>query len=265
MADVPERLELFDTHVHLCDEQFAGQVDAVVQRAATVGVSRLLTVATNFATSQSCLRLAQHYNSVWSSVGLHPNYTAQAAATDWAEIERLSAEPRVVALGETGLDRYWDDAPFALQQEYFERHLALSRRVEKPVIVHMRECEAEVLAMLRAARQQGIVRGIMHSFTGSAEAAGECVELGLYISFAGMVTYKKSDALRAVAALVPADRLLIETDAPYLSPHPCRGQRPNESALLVHTAACVADVRGMSLPALARQTTDNACRLLGVK
>src|SRR5205823_10658845 len=139
-------------------------------------------------------------------------------------------------LGETGLDRYWDYTPFDVQQDYFDRHLRLSQQCHLPFIVHTRESDADVLTMLRDARTRGPLAGVMHSFTGTAETATECVELGMYISFAGMVTFKKSDDLRAVAAAVPADRLLIETDSPYLSPHPLRGKR-NEPANLVHTAA----------------------------
>jgi len=263
-AAAPPSLELFDTHAHLCDEQFAGNVDEVVARAAAAGVRRILTVATNLTTSQACRQIAERFPGIWASAGIHPNYTSQAALGDWDEIVRLSAESRVVALGETGLDRYWDDAPFELQQDYFQRHLELSRQTELPVIVHLRECEKEMLEALRAARQLGPLRGIMHSFTGSAAAAEECVELGMYVSFAGMVTYKKSDLLRSIAAQVPADRLLIETDSPYLSPHPVRSQRPNEPALITHTAACLAELRGISVAELARQTTENACRLLRV-
>jgi TatD DNase family protein len=167
-----------------------------------------------------------------------------------------------VALGETGLDRYWDRAPFDLQQEYFDRHLRLSQQRGLPFIVHTRESDADVLAMLREARARGPLAGVMHSFTGAAQTAAECVELGLYISFAGMVTFKKSDALRAVAASVPAERILVETDSPYLSPHPLRGRR-NEPANVAHTAACLAEVRGQSLPNFSAQTTLNARRLFG--
>jgi TatD DNase family protein len=174
----------------------------------------------------------------------------------------LTDSPEVVALGETGLDLYWKDTPLPQQQDYFDRHIRLSQQTGLPLVIHQRECAAEILAMLREARQRGPLRGIMHSFTGDEAMAAECVDLGLHISFAGMVTFKKSDDLRRVAAVVPADRLLVETDSPYLSPHPHRGQRPNEPALVVHTAACVAEARGMPLDELARLTTANALALL---
>jgi TatD DNase family protein len=152
-----------------------------------------------------------------------------------------------------------------LQQDYFARHLRLSQQIDKPFIVHMRDCADDILQMLREARTRGPLRGIMHSFTGDAAMAAECIDLGLHVSFAGMVTFKKSEELRAVAAGIPAERLLIETDAPYLSPHPQRGQRPNEPALVVHTAACLAEVRSVTLEALAALTAANACALLGVR
>ena len=167
----------------------------------------------------------------------------------------------MVALGETGVDRYWDYTPFAQQQDYFDRHLQLSQQLQLPFIVHMRECGEDILQMLREARQRGPLQGVMHSFTGDTALARECLDLGLYISFAGMVTFKKSTELRAVAAEIPDDRLLLETDAPYLSPHPHRGQRPNEPALLVHTATCLAEVREVSLETLTQQTTTNASTL----
>jgi TatD DNase family protein len=170
---------------------------------------------------------------------------------------------RVVAIGETGLDRHWDFTPFDVQQDYFDRHLRLSQQAGLPFIVHTRESEADVLAMLRDAHRRGPLRGVMHSFVGDAEVAAECLGMGLFISFAGMVTFKKSEALRNVAAGVPANRILIETDSPYLSPHPLRGRR-NQPSHLIHTARCLADVRGVSLDDFARQTTANARRLFGI-
>ena len=257
-------MELFDTHAHLDDEQLAADPAAVVARAQATGVTRLLAVGTTVASSEACLRLAQAFTGVWAATGIHPNHTHEAAAGDWDHILAVAQDPRVVALGETGLDKHWDFAPFELQQDYFDRHLRLSQELGKPFIVHMRDCEADIMQMLRAARSRGPLTGIMHSFTGDAAMAQECVELGLHISFAGMVTFKKSEDLRAVARGIPVDRLLVETDSPYLSPHPHRGVRPNEPALVVHTAQCLADARGTTLEVLAAATTANARRLLNV-
>ncbi len=252
---------MFDTHAHLDDEQLRGDCAAVVERARAAGVQNILAVGTTLASSRQCIAIAGQFAGVYASVGIHPNHTAEAQPGDWNEIVKLADQPRVVALGETGLDRHWDFAPFELQQDYFDRHLRLSQQLDRAFIVHQRDCEADVLAMLRTARQRGPLRGVMHSFAGSAQTAAACLDLGLYISFAGMVTFKKSDELRAIAATIPADRLLVETDAPYLSPHPHRGQRPNEPALVMHTAQCLADVRGVSLKDLDEQTTASARRL----
>ena len=254
-------MDLFDTHAHLDDQHLAADVAGVVQRAAAAGVTRILAVGTTALSSSNCLKHALQFAGVWSSAGIHPNHAAEALAADWDEIVRLSEEARVVALGETGLDLYWKDTPLALQQDYFDRHIRLSQATDLPLVIHLRETATEILAMLREAGQRGPLKGIMHSFTGTAEQAAEFLGLGLHISFAGMVTFKKSDDLRAVAAKIPGDRLLVETDSPYLSPEPFRGKRPNEPARVVHTAACVAQVRGLALEELARKTTANAMAL----
>jgi TatD DNase family protein len=230
----------------------------VVERAAAAGVTRILTVGTTAADSRHCLEIARRHGGVRAAAGIHPNHAAEAAPGDWDEIVRLSREQEIVALGETGLDLYWKDTPLAVQQDYFDRHIRLSQATGLPLVVHLRETAAEILAMLDLARQRGALRGVMHSFTGTAEQAAEFLALGLCISFAGMATYKKSDDLRAVAAGIPSDRLLVETDSPYLSPEPFRGRRPNEPARVVHTAQCLAEARGVSLADLARQTTANA-------
>ena len=254
-------MPLFDTHCHLDDEQFSADRAAVIQRAADAGVATIVAVGVTTESSQDCAKLAEQNKTVVAAVGIQPNYCAEAQPGDWDRIVALADRPHVVALGETGLDRYWDYAPFELQQDFFDRHVRLSQQRDVPFIVHMRECESDILVMLREARQRGALRGVMHSFTGSADTARECVELGLYISFAGMVTYKKSADLRDVAAQIPDDRILIETDAPYLSPHPKRAQRPNEPSLVVHTAECLAQVRGTSLDQFAAQSTQNAKQL----
>jgi TatD DNase family protein len=254
-----------DTHCHLDDEKFdSGERGSLLARAAAAGVSQVLTIAVSAASSLRAVEIAASHASVFAAVGIQPNYVAEAQPADWDEVARLVDRERVVALGETGLDRYWDFAPFSTQQDYFDRHLRLSQQRDLPFVVHMRDCDADVLAMLRDARQRGPLRGVMHSFTGELPTMRECVELGLHISFAGMVTYKKSDALRAIAREVPDNRILIETDAPYLSPEPVRSQRPNEPALVVHTARCLAELRGVPLGEFADQTTRNARELFGI-
>ena len=256
---------LFDTHAHLDDESFNEIRDEVVDRAHSAGIATIIAVGTTASSSRTSVRLAAQYQGVYAAVGIQPNYGAEATEGDWQQIVAICDEPKVVALGETGLDRHWDYTPFAMQQDYFDRHIRLSQEKQLPFIVHMRDCGDDILEMLKQAQQRGPLLGVMPSFTGDAALAGQCLELGLHISFAGMVTYKKSDELRQVATGIPKDRLLIETDSPYLSPHPRRSQRPNEPALLLHTAQCLAEVRGTSLETLAAQTTANACRLFRIE
>ena len=258
-------MRLFDTHCHLDDEQFSTDRGAFVARAIDAGLEHIVAVGTTAVTSEACVGLAEEYEVVLAAVGIQPNYVAEAAGSDWAVIESLVDHATVVAIGETGLDRYWDHTPFELQREYFDRHLRLSQETGLPFIVHMRDCDSDILEMLDEAHKRGPLRGVMHSFTGTEVTARRCLELGMYISFAGMVTYKKSTELRAIAAGIPADRLLIETDAPYLSPHPRRGQRPNEPSLVALTANCLAEARGQSAESLAEQTTINAYRLFGLE
>lgn len=257
--------EYFDTHAHLDDERFAADLDEVLQRARTAGVSRVVAVATTAASSRTCIELAARYAMVDASVGIQPNHVAAAEAGDWDEVARLVEQPGVVGIGETGLDRYWDYTPFAQQEDYFARHLDLARRHNKAVIIHCREAEADTVRMLRESYERhGPIRAVMHSFTGDVGTAQQCLEMGLHISFAGMVTYKNAQNLRDVAAGVPLERLLIETDCPYLAPVPVRGQR-NEPAHVVHTAACLAQTKGVPLEAIAAATTANARRLFGVE
>ncbi len=250
-----------DTHAHLDDEQFDTIRDGVIERALAASVATIVTVGTTRASSEASIALARQYQGVFAAVGLQPNCTGQAAAGDWDEIVRLADDPLVVAVGETGLDRYWNHTPFEIQRDYFDRHLRLAQHRDLPLVIHMRDCAADTLTMLREARRRGPLRGVMHAFSGDSETARECLGLGLHISFAGMVTFKKSQALRDVARTIPDDRILIETDSPYLAPHPQRGQKPNEPALLVHTAACLAEVRGTELACFRDITTANAAGL----
>lgn len=258
-------MELFDTHSHLDDEQFTGELAAVVQRARESGVCTLLAVGTTRASSDATVQIAHQFPQVYAAVGIQPNYGSQSSADDWDRVVELARDARVRAIGETGLDAYWDFTPFDIQQRLFDAHLRLSQATGLPVIVHMRDCGAATVEMLRAAYARGRLSGVMHSFTGTLEVAQQCLALGLYISLAGMVTFKKADELRDIARRIPEDRLVIETDSPYLAPHPHRGKKPNEPAWLVHTAQCLADARGVPLEVFAEYTTANARRLFGVE
>ncbi|MSR58732.1 MAG: TatD family deoxyribonuclease [Planctomycetaceae bacterium] len=256
-------MQLIDTHCHLDEAAFDVDRADVVARATAAGIARLVSIGTTAATSRRAVEIAAQFPTVYAVVGIQPNYAAQAAPADWEAIEQLAGAPKVVGIGETGLDRYWDYAGLDVQVDYFRRHLALAQRLDRPFVVHCREADADVVAELRRAAEQGVLRGVMHSFTGGPQTARDCLDLGLSISFAGMVTFKKSQALREVVREIPLDRLLVETDAPYLAPQPMRGKR-NEPAFVRATAECLADLLGMPLDEFARQTTQNACRLFNL-
>ena len=253
-------LELFDTHAHLNVAAFDGNVDAVVERAKRAGLVGIMVIGIDAASSRRACDLAADYPGfLYAAVGIQPNSAAEASNDDFALVRELAGYPGVRAIGETGLDCYWDDTPIELQHQYFDDHLQLCRDTGLPMVIHMRDSGDLIVEQLR--RQSSVPAGVMHSFTGDQRLAEQCLELGLYLSFAGMVTFKKSDELRQVARAVPQNRLLVETDSPYLSPEPLRGRRPNEPARVEHTLRCLADVRGVTADELARVTTENARRL----
>lgn len=255
---------LVDTHAHLDEERFDADRPAVLERARAAGVGQMVTVATTAASSAANLALSNQYPELFATAGIHPNYAAKSPPEGWDSVVVLAADPRVVGIGETGLDRYWDDTPFPLQEDYFARHLELGRRTGKPVVIHCRDAEADVMRMLREAfDRHGPIRGVMHSFVGGPEMAEACRGMGLYLSFAGMLTYKNAVALRQTAAAQPLDRLLVETDSPYLAPVPVRGKR-NEPAYVAHTAACLAEALGVPAETVAGRTTANARALFGL-
>ncbi len=256
---------LFDTHAHLDQEDFDADRDDVVRRAAEAGVDADRGRRHDWPRpAGGASSWPMQFPGVLAAVGIQPNYTAQVEAGRLGPGGRAGRKTR----GWWPWARRGSIATGTMRRWRCSRTFSIGicgcrKQRSLPFIVHTRESDAEVLAMLREARTRGPLSGVMHSFTGTAETAAECVELGLWISFAGMVTFKKSVDLRAVAATVPADRIVIETDSPYLSPHPLRGKR-NEPANLVHTAAVLAEVRGLSLDEFSRQTTANARRLFGL-
>ena len=253
-----------DTHAHLDDERFHGDLPEVLERAAAAGLQRIVVVATTAEDSPRCVALAQQYPLLRATVGIQPNHVAEVTPTAWDDVLAIAHLPEVVALGETGLDRYWDRTPFAQQEDYFARHLELARKLDRAVVIHCREAEADTVRMLRQDfDKHGPVRAVMHSFTCDLATAQACLAMGLFISFAGMLTYKNAQALREVAAKMPLDRVLVETDCPYLAPVPMRGKR-NEPAFVVHTGACLAEALDVSIEALAEQTTCNALALFNL-
>lgn len=253
---------LIDTHAHLTDDRLRSQIAAVLDRARQAGVERSICVATSADDSVASIALGrEHSDSVAPSVGIHPNHAVQAQADDWDRIVVLANDPIVVAIGETGLDRHWDDTPFAMQEDYFARHLELSRTTKKPIVIHCREAEADVVRMLRTEfERHGPICGVMHSFCGAWATAEAALSMGLHISYAGMLTYKNGDNVRDTAIRVPSDRLLVETDCPYLAPVPMRG-KTNEPAFVAHTAVELARIRNISPDSLADLTSENARRL----
>jgi TatD DNase family protein len=252
---------LIDTHAHLDDGRFDKDRTQVLERAAAAGLERIIAVGITAESSRDSIRLAESSPLVFATVGIHPNSAAEAQPGDWEEVVRLAEHPRVRGIGETGLDRYRDRTPFPVQEDYFRRHLELGRRLGLCVVIHCREADDDVIRLLREQfDQHGPIRAVMHSFTGKVETARQAVEMGLYVSLAGMLTYKTAEDVRQMAATVPLERLLVETDCPYLSPEPMRGRR-NEPAFVTHTAACLASIHKASPEAMAEQTTRNAREL----
>lgn len=255
---------LIDTHCHLDEDAFSGDIDHCLARCREAGVMRLITIGTTVESSRKAIALAEKHSEVFATVGIHPNYAASAGEDDWSEIVKLAAHPRVVGIGETGLDRYWDHSPIELQLDCFHRHLELSRSYKKPFIIHCRDADSDVLEVLRAEfTTHGPLHGVMHCFSGSKEMADECLSLGMDLSFAGPLTFKKNAELRDIAASAPLGRIMVETDAPYLAPTPHRGKR-NEPAWVKFTAQQLAEGRHLTLEDLAAATTANATRVFNL-
>ncbi|MBF7084155.1 TatD family hydrolase [Desulfallas sp. Bu1-1] len=255
--------ELFDTHAHLYDEQFAQDLDRVFERMAEASVTRVLCVGYDLASSEEAAAMALKYPGVRASAGVHPHDAGDVPPDYLARLDELARRPEVVALGEIGLDYYRDLSPRPVQQQVFREQLALVRELNMPVIIHARDAFGDLLDILR---RDGIspAGGVMHCFSGSWEVAGECIKMGFYISLAGPVTFKNAVKLKDIAVRVPVDRLLIETDCPYLAPEPHRGRR-NEPAYVRHVAEHIAALRGVSVDELARATTANAKRLFNIE
>lgn len=253
-------MEWIDTHCHLDEDAFTQDCEEVVQRAVDSGIVAMIAIGITLESCRRVIELTERYPQVFATVGLHPNYVSAADPGDWHQIVELAKSPKVVGLGETGLDKYWDHSPLEMQAEYFDRHIELSSQTGLPFVVHSRESESEVVEQLRKHAARSPLNGVIHAFCGSAGTAKACLDLGMHLSFGGMVTFKKNDAQRQVAATIPPDRILIETDAPYLAPTPFRGKR-NEPAHVRLTASCLAEIRGISKEEIAAATTANARRL----
>lgn len=255
-------MRLFDSHAHLNDEQFAADLPAVLASARAAGVETILNVGYDLPASRAAAALAAGRPGLYAAVGIHPHDAAGYDEAAEKELRRLARAEKVVAIGEIGLDYYRELSPRPTQAEAFRRQIRLARALRLPIVVHDREAHEDTLRILREERASE-VGGILHCFSGSWEMARQCLDLGFYISLAGPVTFRNAVRPREVARRVPADRLLVETDAPYLAPEPHRGRR-NEPAFVALTLRAIAALREVPAEELAEQTYQNACRVLGL-
>jgi TatD DNase family protein len=253
---------LFDTHVHLNAEQFNEDLEEVISRAKEAGVGKMVVVGFDRPTIERAMELVEHYDFLYASVGWHPVDAIDMTEEDLAWIEELSSHPKVVALGEMGLDYHWDKSPKDVQKEVFRKQIHLAKKVKLPIIIHNREATQDIVDILREEGAEE-VGGIMHCFSGSPEIAQECVDMNFYISLGGPVTFKNAKKPKEVAQEIPLDRLLIETDCPYLAPHPNRGKR-NEPAYVKLVAEQIAELKGISLEEVEKITTENANKLFNI-
>jgi TatD DNase family protein len=251
---------LVDHHCHLDFPDFADDLDGVVGRAGAAGVGLMVTISTRIRQFEQILGIAERYANVFCSVGTHPHNAHEEMDIPVEEIVRLARHPKVVAIGEAGLDYFYDNSPRAAQAEGFRKHIAAARQTQLPLVIHARDADDDTAAILEEETAKGAFPAVLHCYTGGADLARRGLALGLYVSFSGILTFKKSDALREVAAGVPLDRLLVETDAPYLAPGKFRGKR-NEPAYVAITAAELAKVKGVPHAELAQATTENFFRL----
>ena len=252
--------ELIDSHCHLDFPEFAPELDAVVARARAAGVGRMLTICTRLSKFDQVLAVAERFDRMFCTVGVHPHEAANEAGVALPRILELAQHPKVVGIGEAGLDYYYDKSPREKQQEVFALHIEAARQSGLPIIVHSRDADEDTVRLLRDGAAKGNLRGVIHCFTSTQYLADAALEMGFYISLSGIVTFKNAEALRQVAKTVPLDRLLVETDAPYLAPMPMRGKR-NEPSFVTHTAAYVAGMFGLGPDDLAQRTTRNFERL----
>ena len=257
---MPANHFLVDSHCHLDFPDYAGQVDQIVARATNAGVGVCLSIGTELKRFPGVRAVAEKFPHVWCSVGVHPHESEKELLDDEAALIAETAHPKVVGIGETGLDYYYEHSPRVPQQKNFRSHIAAARRTGLPVIVHTRDADDDTIGILRDEMGKGRFTGLIHCFTGTQKLADAALELGLYISVSGIVTFKNSQPLRDVIKTVPLERLLVETDAPFLAPVPHRG-KTNEPAFVVHTARMLADLKGVTEEELATATTENFFRL----
>jgi TatD DNase family protein len=253
---------LFDTHAHLNAEEYKEDLDEVISRALEAGVTNMVVVGFDRPTIEKAMELVDRYDFLYASVGWHPVDAIDMTEEDLVWIEELAAHQKVVALGEMGLDYHWDKSPKEIQKVVFRKQIQLARKVHLPIIIHNREATADIIEILKEEKADE-VGGIMHCFSGSPETARECVNMNFYISLGGPVTFKNAKRPKEVAAEIPLDKLLIETDCPYLTPHPFRGKR-NEPSYVKLVAEQIAEIKGITYEEVAEVTSKNARKFFGI-
>ena len=251
---------LVDSHCHLDFPDFAAELDAVVARARAAGVGRMVTISTRVKKYAQVIAVAEKFPDIFCSVGTHPHNAHEELDIDTKALVALTKHPKIVAIGEAGLDYHYDKSPRAAQEQGFRQHIAAARETGLPLVIHAREADADMARILEEETGKGAFPAVLHCYTGGRELAFKAMELGLYIGFTGILTFKNGQDLRDIARDLPADRILVETDSPYLAPLPYRGKR-NEPSYVVETAKVMAQVRGVSAEEIARVTTENFFRL----
>jgi TatD DNase family protein len=251
---------LVDSHCHLDFPDFASEIDAVVSRARNAGIGRMVTISTRVSRHAQVLAIAEKFPDVFCSVGTHPHNAHEELDIDAQALMKIAQHPKVVAIGEAGLDYHYDNSPRNAQAQGLRQHILAARETGLPLVIHSRECDDDMTKILQDESGKGAFPAVLHCFTGGRDLAFAAIELGHYVSFTGILTFKNSQNLRDIAAALPPDRILVETDAPYLAPLPYRGKR-NEPAYVAETAKVLASARGVSAEEIARRTTENFFRL----
>jgi TatD DNase family protein len=251
---------IVDSHCHLDFPDFAAELDDVVARAREAGLSRMVTINTRVRRHADVLAIAERFADVYCSVGTHPHHAHEELDITADDLARITEHPKVVAIGEVGLDYFYDTGPREAQEQGLRTHIAVARMTGLPLVIHSRDADADMTAILEEEQGRGAFPAVLHCFTGSRAFAFKAIELGMYVSFSGVLTFKRSEELRAIAAELPADRILVETDSPYLAPGKFRGKR-NEPSYVVETAKVLAGARGQDYAAVTAQTSDNFFRL----
>jgi TatD DNase family protein len=255
---------LIDSHAHIQGKEYAGEAEAVIARAREAGVEMIVAVggAGDMSSNSEAVRLAHLFANVYATVGMHPHDAKDVGADELAVLKNLAVDPRVIAVGETGLDYYYSHSPHDVQRRVFGQFIEMARQTQLPIVVHEREAAQDAIELLRR-EGGGELRGVIHCFTGNYEAACAYLDLGFYLSFTGIITFKNAGALREVVGKVPLDRMLVETDSPYLTPVPHRGKR-NEPAYVRFVAETIAQVKAVAIDEVAAATTANVRALFGI-